>query len=360
MSEGPNLFKRKGVYYTRVQIDGRDQRRSLRTSSIVEARKRAKKILAEVEEFRVTGTERHAWKTAVIEWAGAMVGSVKESVLKRYKISLRQLRPQLDHLYIEDINTKTIAEIVKARRKEGATNATIKRDLTAVSSVLRYCCAQGWREDNPAKAYDRSVIREKRDPIVLPDPADIDAVVALAPGNFARLIRFAQYTGMRQEEVASLERGQVRGRVVDLWKTKTSRPRAVPLDERAAGTLAGTVAHIRAPWVFWHEEDVDGERQGTRYRNVKGQFAEIVRRAVRDKKVKNRFIFHHLRHWYAVDYLRTGGNIYDLQKILGHSSIRTTELYLEYLTPDEQRAAKLEGPAQTRHTNTGSQEKTGG
>jgi len=44
---------------------------------------------------------------------------------------------------------------------------------------------------------------------------------------------------------------------------------------------------------------------------------------------------HHLRHRFAVEYLRAGGNIYQLQKILGHSSIKTTEIYLNYLTPDE-------------------------
>jgi integrase/recombinase XerD len=57
-----------------------------------------------------------------------------------------------------------------------------------------------------------------------------------------------------------------------------------------------------------------------------------------------RFRFHDLRHRFAVDYLRDGGNIYDLQKILGHASIKTTEIYLDYLTPDEQEAAKR--PAQ--------------
>ena len=30
------------------------------------------------------------------------------------------------------------------------------------------------------------------------------------------------------------------------------------------------------------------------------------------------FRFHDLRHWFAVDYQRRGGNIYTLQKILGH------------------------------------------
>lgn len=47
-----------------------------------------------------------------------------------------------------------------------------------------------------------------------------------------------------------------------------------------------------------------------------------------------------LRHRFAVDYPRAGGSIYDLQQILGHTSIKTTEVYLAYLTPEEAAAAK--------------------
>lgn len=41
--------------------------------------------------------------------------------------------------------------------------------------------------------------------------------------------------------------------------------------------------------------------------------------------------FHTLRHTFAVSYLRNGGNLYMLQRILGHSSITTTERYLRSL-----------------------------
>lgn len=53
------------------------------------------------------------------------------------------------------------------------------------------------------------------------------------------------------------------------------------------------------------------------------------------------FRFHDLRHRFAIDHLKRGGNIYNLQKILGHSSITTTEIYLNYLSPDQQRLAKF-------------------
>jgi integrase/recombinase XerD len=50
-----------------------------------------------------------------------------------------------------------------------------------------------------------------------------------------------------------------------------------------------------------------------------------------------------------VDNPQAGGNIYDLQQILGHSSIKTTELYLAFLIPEQQRHAKYgsaQNPAQ--------------
>ena len=41
--------------------------------------------------------------------------------------------------------------------------------------------------------------------------------------------------------------------------------------------------------------------------------------------------FHTLRHTFAVFYLRKGGNLFYLSKILGHTSVKTTERYLQSL-----------------------------
>jgi integrase/recombinase XerD len=258
----------------------------------------------------------------------------------------------MDGLHIESVTTRTIADVVKFRRSEGATNATIKRDLTALSSVLRYCCAQGWREDNPAMAYDRTVIRERRDPIVLPDPADVDYIAQRAGGNFGQAIRYALHTGMRQEEVFSLEWDQVRGTSTDLWKTKTSRVRAVQNSIAAQGTIKGTKRHTKSPWVFWHTD-------GQRYAEPGSQFRAIVQRALGEGKIKRAFRFHDLRHLFAVEYLRAGGLLYNLQKHMGHASIKTTELYLDYLTPEESHRAKFGEGAQKGHKNSGSQDGAG-
>jgi integrase/recombinase XerD len=330
--EAGNLYKRGGTWYARIQVRGHDIRRSLRTGSKTEAQKRLAVVLKEADHYRFHGEARHTWKEAVVEWAKQASTDINPSTIKRYLVSLGQVRGILDGLHVDEISSRTVSQIA---RRPGVTNATRRRDLTAVSVVLRFCEAHGWREGNPVRAWDRGVLRERRDPIVLPGEKDIAAIVALAPGNLARMILWAQYTGMREEECASLERQQIdmRRRAAHLTRTKTNRPREVPLDERALSILAQIPAHLHCPFAFWHEP-------GERYRNVSSRFAAISRRAGASIR---RFRFHDLRHWFAVDYLRRGGSIYSLQKILGHSSIRTTEIYLDFLTPDEQEQAKRTG-----------------
>jgi len=55
------------------------------------------------------------------------------------------------------------------------------------------------------------------------------------------------------------------------------------------------------------------------------------------------FRFHDLRHWFSVNYLRRGGSIYTLSQILGHSSVKVTEIYLQFLTPEEAERSKAAG-----------------
>ena len=96
-------------------------------------------------------------------------------------MSLKQLEPFLLGLYLDEIDKGVVSEIVRQRRARGATNATIRRDLVALSSVLGYPEEEGWRDDNPALTRLRKV-KERHEPIVLPEHGDIARVIARAPG----------------------------------------------------------------------------------------------------------------------------------------------------------------------------------
>jgi integrase/recombinase XerD len=288
------------------------------------------------------------WRAAVVAWHEAAVANkLRPATLRRYLTSIGQVRAQLEPLDVQEIDSATIRKLVTLRRRAGAGNATIRRDLTALSQVLAHAIAEGWRQDNPALAFDRKGIKERRDPICLPLPHEVAAVIAECPSRFGDLVAFAHETGMRQEEIAALEHDRIdRSRMVAMiYRAKARRPRAVPLTPAALALIDRQPRYLKGPWVFWHlATDGDGKQVAARFSNIASNFGRYRRKAAQKAAQRGDaftgFRFHDLRHDFAVSYLRDGrGTIYDLQQVLGHSTIKTTEGYLEYLSPDESAAA---------------------
>ncbi len=345
----------KGCYWRgktlwgRFEIKGVEYRRSLRTG---EAKLAASRLTAERDKIIAAehfGENRPSWKDAFVAWSTAIGGHTKTSTSKRYLTSLTQIEPYLMDLYVDEINKTVIADIIRRRRAQGVTNATIRRDLTALSSVMSHCEEEGWREDNPALARLRK-LKERRDPIVLPEPVHIEAVIARAPGNFAHLIRAAWLTGCRLDELRHLGHRQIdfkRGQVT-LERTKTGRVRVFAMRE-AEAVFARTQKATTTDAVFWHGSDT-AEHPASPYLNVSSNFRRLVASAQKSAQKEARktgrecafrpFRFHDLRHRFAVDFLKRGGGIYDLSKHLGHSSVKTTEIYLDFLTAEEAERAK--------------------
>ena len=104
-------------------------------------------------------------------------------------------------------------------------------------------------------------------------------------------------------------------------------------------------ASLQTQSVFWHEHAENGQ-QASPYLNVSSDFRRIVAaeakaaKEVKPKRDFRPFAFHHLRHRFAVDDLKGGSGIYHLSHHLGHASVKTTEIYLAYLTAEEAQAAK--------------------
>lgn len=313
-----NLYRRGKTWYARVEIAGNEYRRSLRTTSKQVAKARRDKWIEDMTGAVLFG-DAPGYKEAVVQWATEFLpGSVKPRTAERYLTSLGSLGAHFEEMNIAEISKASVAGFISARRK-AVTNATVRRDLTALSSILRFAISQGWRNDNPAKEFDRSIVRERRDPITPPTDEDVTRMIAECPPGFGRVVAFLSQTGMRQEEAAGLEWSQVdmKTRQVTLTKTKTNRPRTIELNAEALGTISGTPPYINSPYVFWHGN-------GERYRNFASRFRELAKRAGVS------FRCHDLRHKFAIDWLKDGGDIYALSRYLGHTSVKTTEIYLDH------------------------------
>jgi integrase len=117
--------------------------------------------------------------------------------------------------------------------------------------------------------------------------------------------------------------------------SSTARPCPVKVEAARRRVDRALRASVGKRPAFSHEN-------GKPYRNVSSRFSAIVRATAAWAKKQGieftPFRFHDLRHRHAVNWLKSRRSIYDLQQRLGHKSIKTTEIYLDYLTSDERRA----------------------
>jgi integrase/recombinase XerD len=134
-------------------------------------------------------------------WDAQLLRTVGPKTAKRYLCSLAQLAPWFDRRALSDIDGRLVAEIIRERQGSGVTNATIKRDLGALSSVINFAILQGWSEANPVLAK-LALVPERRDPIMLPTDRDIALVMQHASGMVGDMMRAALVTGAREDELA--------------------------------------------------------------------------------------------------------------------------------------------------------------
>jgi integrase/recombinase XerD len=350
------LYQRSGIFWARFKVRGHEYRASLRTRSRSVAERRLKALKEHVEETAYYGaSDPVTWEEAVVSWSSAWARlGIKPRTGARYAQSLICCRPWLDGKKVHEIDNALLKSIVSARAKHGIKNATIRRDITAVSSVLGHCCDEGWIEENPAHMMDRSRFKEKKAKIILPRPDSIAYLFAEA-GRMVDMAELSKESGMRQEEIAGLEHDRLdrKRMTVTLEDTKGNAVRVVPLTPHAVEIIDRQPRHFREKWVFWHGN-------GERYQNVDSDFyalgQRVARKAAQAGREFRRFRFHDLRHYFAVHYLKDRrGGLYDLQQVLGHKSVKTTEGYLDHLTPEEKWAA-IHGVAQ----NPAQEERFGG
>lgn len=335
----PNLYKRGETWWARFKVLGVEYRRSLRTSVRSEAERRLGGLRKQVEgEARYGVAEPRTFAAAAESWNQHATRDISAKTVKRYLTSLKQVWPMLGHLHVHTIDVPKLRELVKARRINDASTATIRRDLTAISQVLKHAADEGWMEDiNPTLALrSKQGMKEKRDPITLPADTDIEAVKAKAPTRFADAMDFARETGMREEEIFGLTHRQVAGNEI-IIRGKRNKLRVIPLSRKARKIIDKQPQHIGSPYVFWHSDGRRWHSPAARFQVVRGSAESAARKAAQEF---HRFRFHDLRHLFAVEYLRAKrGSLYDLQMILGHDSVTTTEIYLDHLTPDQRKAA---------------------
>lgn len=290
------------------------------------------------------GENRKSWLAAKLGWQNHIATHVGPKTALRYDCSIRQIESFFGKLHIDEVERSHIMDMRKARQSV-VSNATVRRDLQALSSLLEFAEFNGWRQGNPAALVLKRT-KERRDPIALPTDADYAFMRARLSPMMEALMVAGRETGARISELALCKRTDLNKQASTLTVIgKGNKRRTVSISAEAAHVLGSLPASLETKNLF-HFDGAEAKNASF----IFSKATKAARKAAQKRGVEfTGFRFHDLRHWFAVQWLKDGRSIYDLQHHLGHSSVSTTEIYLEFLTTEEQE--KVKRPAETALAN---------
>lgn len=316
------LYKRGGVWWIRFKYQGTEIRRSAQTTDKREAQRAEREIRERLRQQRLGGRPKRTFEETLAKWMNEAWPALKLSSSRRYSFSADRLTERFAGKHLHDIDKRAIAEFISSRKADGVTQATIRRDLAALSSMMSFAVSLDWIEHNPVTAQVKRGLKESPPRVRWLTQSQYAAVLDAAANQTRPLIEFAAETGMRFDEQFSLtwDRVDLDRREAYVVGTKSGTPRMVPLRDRAIEILRERPRYLRSQLVFWRGK-------GERYTNSpRGLNSALKRAGIKD------FRWHDLRHTFASWRVQEGMDLYRLSLIMGHTTMQMTRRYAHLST----------------------------
>jgi integrase len=236
----------------------------------------------------------------------------------RYRERLRQCFAHL----IQKLGKESEASSIKipdvkryrnARLDEGASEATVNREVSTLSKIFQVLIENEKLDRNPVRGVRRLPEESGRRKVYL-SASDFETIVAGLPDWHRPLVLVGYYTGMRQGEVRKLKRDQVDldNRVIWLYSedTKERKPKPIPIHENLVPVLAQTLSGrvVGLDYVFLK----DGQLI-SRFVMHKSWM-----RTQRKTGIENPITWHDLRHVFKRNARRSGISSEVTKDIMGH------------------------------------------
>lgn len=230
-----------------------------------------------------------------------------------------------------DLTADLVVDYMAARRAEGAAEATVAHNLVSIRMFVRHWVMEGVLEQDATALIPAPVLRR-----ALPHTLTVNDVESLlkAPQGSSwnaqrdrALLEVLYACGARISEAIGLETTGIEPslRVLRLFG-KGSKERIVPLGARAREALDA--------WIDGGRRSLPGaDRTRAVFLSRSGRPLDrtsawrIVKKHALNAGLASDISPHTLRHSFATHLLSGGADLRSLQEMLGHASIKTTEIY---------------------------------
>jgi len=231
---------------------------------------------------------------------------------------------------VRSINQSHANDLVKRLKNKDLKNKTANKVLTIFKQIFNFAEIEGYIHKNSLRGYPNLKVEQGRIDF-LTSQEILQLLRANGTEDIYPLLVVALNTGMRIGEITGLcwdrinfdtkqievSRNQTRFGLKD--STKTSLVRYIPMNEEVQKVL-WSLLRLQKDLKFAF---VDSKRSAY----SPDHFSQRYFRKALERAGVRKINFHILRHTYASQFMMNGGNVYDLQKILGHTKVEMTMKY---------------------------------
>lgn len=259
------------------------------------------------------------------------------NTLQAYQRDLQKFVDYLNDIEIDDfadVNPEIIANFKQHLNSIGLSSPSVSRTLSSMRGLYQFFVMNGICDSNPAKVVHNDKVEKKE--IAVMTAREVEALLSQPDTNDIKGIRdkamleLLYATGIKVSELIGLNVDDFNSQLSFIRCGEGDKERFIPIYPVAAKAVVSYLEKSRKMLVSDQNEralfvNVTGEKM------TRQGFWKILKAYAAKANIKKSITPHTLRNSFASHLLENGADIHDIQLILGHSDIASTQRYAQFL-----------------------------
>ena len=272
----------------------------------------------------------------IIEQFSAYLTDVKKmakNTVISYQRDLKKMSAFLEErgvTDVSDIKEADLQEYIDSLKANGMSPATISRNIASAKALFIYLVKKKIVSENPASALKSPKISKKMPKILSQD--EMERLLSSPREDNPKGLRdkammeLLYSTGMRVSELVNLRLDDIDMEESRVSCTDPGKERNLKFNERTKTALSEYLEHSRDTMI--RDGDVDFLFTNCSGESMSRQgFWKLIKYYAVRADIDADITPHTLRHTFAAHLVEQGADLRDVQRIMGHSDIATTQMY---------------------------------
>jgi integrase/recombinase XerD len=238
---------------------------------------------------------------------------------------------------IQQSSKSTISTYIAWQNNQGRAITTISRSLASIRAFYRFLISHNFIVGNPTIGLESPKVEKKIPQILSEEEVEIllsqPKKMGLKGMRDKAMLELLYSTGIRVSELIALNVPDLDLQQLTLTCSHNNRERTIPVGRGCIDLMKEYLETVR-PFMLRdkNEQALFVNTNGKRL--TRQGFWKIVKYYTSKANIKKDITPHTLRHSFAAHLVQKGKNLKEIQMMLGHSDISSTQVYLQIADGD--------------------------